>query len=183
MSGSLEGLRDCTALRHLRLSSLKQVGGTIFPALAKMRKLQTLMLDRSEVQGGFDGLIGRGDSCQLPALKRVNVESCRSMTGSIIPLASCKQLVSLDLSFTDLTGARAILMMGRLCPHLKRVKAVLAPRIMFRLDKSHVAMIKRLEPSQDHSADRFNKPNWAQFATELRRKRPDLDVTTDVTAK
>ena len=91
--------------------------------------------------------------------------------------------MSLDLSFTDLTGARAILMMGRLCPHLKRVKAVLAPRIMFRLDKSHVAMIKRLEPSQDHSADRFNKPNWAQFATELRRKRPDLDVTTDVTAK
>ena len=129
--------------------------------------------------------VAAGDygSTQLPALKRVNVESCRSMTGSIIPLASCKQLVSLDLSFTDLTGARAILMMGRLCPHLKRVKAVLAPRIMFRLDKSHVAMIKRLEPSQDHSADRFNKPNWAQFATELRRKRPDLDVTTDVTAK
>jgi hypothetical protein len=203
--GNIDGLSGSERLVHLRLSRLKLVGGNLFPALAKMRRLRTLLLQGTDVGGNLEAMIVTPTSfsssetaapiaaattpqrailvngrpqCSLPSLRRISLESCRNVTGSILPFAACPELCDVDVSFSNLTGGRALAFLAKACPHLRRVKAMLAPRFAFRLDKSTLALLPLLGRTSDTSGFIDDRRQWNEIQEELRRKQPGLQVIT-----
>ena len=88
LTGGLEPLRNCTALRHLHLSGNLLTGG--LEPLRGCTALQTLNLSSNKMTGGLEGL----RACT--ALLRLHLQY-NQLTGGLEPLRSCKALRTLHL--------------------------------------------------------------------------------------
>ena len=95
LSGSLEPLKSLTLLHGLDVSHNKLSGG--LEPLAGCTGLQELFLSINQLMGGLEPLKGCTVLCKLDA-------TFNKLSGGLEPLAGCTALQRLDLTFNRLTG-------------------------------------------------------------------------------
>ena len=154
VEGPLAGLAGCARLEWLGLAGLRRVDGPMFPALGAARALWHLDLGGTAVEGSLEGArgggggggdggggsggAGGGGGGGLPALRCLNLEHCKRLKGSILPLAAgCPALEDLNVNLTGLSGGRALVtVFPAACPRLRCVRALNCPAFLLDTEGS-----------------------------------------------